>query len=143
MLETQLIWLQSEQQWRDIKTFYARQPEGGRPLRKERIAVLVDLQGRWLAAARLRSIGQRQLLIGVLVDELWRGQGIATALLQQLQSALAERDSYLFCAPALIELYQRQGFSLCERPAADIAQLLSRYLQHQQLVCMRRSSLAN
>lgn len=105
--------------------------------------MLVDLQGRWLAAARLRSIGQRQLLIGVLVDELWRGQGIATALLQQLQSALAERESYLFCAPALIELYQRQGFSLCERPAADIAQLLGRYSQHQQLVCMRRSSLAN
>ncbi|MGB1238904.1 MAG: GNAT family N-acetyltransferase [Pseudomonadales bacterium] len=130
-----LSWVQSEQQWRDAKAFYAHH-HAGRVLRKERIAVLMNAREQWLACARLRTVGEVQLLVGVLVEAALRGQGVAAALLESLQPMFTSRQSYLFCEPSLTALYQRHGFVSCEQPAPPLVPLLARYRRQQSLVCM-------
>ncbi|UVJ45269.1 GNAT family N-acetyltransferase [Pseudomonas sp. LS1212] len=89
-----------------------------------------------VAALCLRPVSEGFWLTGLLVDPAWRGQGVARAMIEQVQGQ-CEASIWLFCHPELFDFYHRLGFveagdlpgSLCER--------LVRYQRSKPLIALQ------
>ena len=77
----------------------------------ERVYVIENTSDGFIAAARLvpQSSGHYWLR-NLLVANSWRGQGIATGLIQQLLPDLAPLGCYCFALPHLTDFYTALGF---------------------------------
>lgn len=78
----------------------------------ERVYAIADKDERFIAAARLvpQNSGHYWLR-NLLVASAWRGQGIATGLMQKLLPDLAPRGCYCFALPHLTGFYTALGFA--------------------------------
>jgi GNAT superfamily N-acetyltransferase len=78
----------------------------------ERVYAIAEQEG-FIAAARLvpQSSGHYWLR-NLLVANNWRGQGIATGLMQQLLPDLTPRGCYCFALPHLTAFYGVLGFTI-------------------------------
>lgn len=96
---------------------------------QERVFVLSSLEGEWIAAARFvpQSSGHYWLR-NLLVAPAYRGQGLASRLLNQVKPLLAPRGCYCFALPHLTDFYTRLTFERDPHHCpADIAAIHSRY----------------
>jgi len=77
----------------------------------ERVYAIADKNQGFIAAARLvpQSSGHYWLR-NLLVASDWRGQGIATGLMQKLLPDLVPYDCYCFALPHLTGFYTALGF---------------------------------
>lgn len=79
----------------------------------ERVYAIADEAEGFVAAARLvpQSSGHYWLR-NLLVASHWRGQGLATRLMQKLLPDLAPRGCYCFALPHLTAFYGALGFTI-------------------------------
>lgn len=93
-----------------------------------------------IAALGLREVDNGLWLTGLLVTPTWRGQGIASQLLEQ---ALQHQQApvWLFCQPGLQPFYQRLGFTLDPDLPMPLQQRLQRYRSSKTLLAMGRLPL--
>lgn len=81
-----------------------------------RFTLAVDAQGRMLACAQIKPHSDGTFeLASLAVLPVWRGQGLARALITHLQ-AQAGPPLYLTCRATLVPFYARHGF---RAPAED------------------------
>ncbi len=95
----------------------------------ERVFVLSSPEGEWVAAARFvpQSSGHYWLR-NLLVAPAYRGQGLATRLLNQVKPLIAPRGCYCFALPHLTDFYARLTFERDPQHCPiDIAAIHSRY----------------
>ncbi|BBH44931.1 GNAT family N-acetyltransferase [Pseudomonas sp. KU43P] len=105
-----------------------------------------DNEGQlWVARATgivaglcLRPLEGGHWLTGLFVAPLQRGQGVAGQL---VNAALAETlgNTWLFCHPDLVALYQRLGFEHAATLPQALASRLLRYQSSKQLVALVRA----
>jgi len=77
----------------------------------ERVYAITDLDDNFVAAARLvPQPSGHYWLRNVLVQNEWRGQGIATDLIRKLLPDLAPLGCYCFALPHLTDFYKGLGF---------------------------------
>lgn len=89
---------------------------------------LGETKGRACAALRLRPLEPPfELLTGMLVAPDARGQGWASALLNAAAQAFRVQETFLFCEPALVNLYRRAGFVPTQSLPAPLASRQARY----------------
>lgn len=84
--------------------------------------------GQVCAALRLRPLEPPYgLLTGMLVAPAARGQGWAGALLVAAARDFRAAETFLFCEPVLVNLYQQAGFTPAKTLPAPLASRLARY----------------
>jgi N-acetylglutamate synthase-like GNAT family acetyltransferase len=72
--------------------------------------VVATQDGKFIACGQLKPHGDGSLeLASLAVEEMYRGQGVARAIIEHLMSK-SPRPLYLMCRPALIPFYQKFGF---------------------------------
>ncbi|WOT05719.1 GNAT family N-acetyltransferase [Shewanella youngdeokensis] len=121
----QITWVDASQR-QEVKLFYRQHMPYARLLQKESIGVLTH-KHQIIASARIRPIGQLQILTGMLVHPDYRGQGIAHQLMQQLKPTISHGNTYLFALPHLAAFYVQHGFSAINCAPNDIEQLFKKY----------------
>jgi GNAT superfamily N-acetyltransferase len=94
-----------------------------------------------LAALCLSAVDGGHWLTGLLVAPAERRQGLSSRLLKQ---ALAQTAGpvWLFCHPQLVDFYQRLGFAQTLQLPPSLAERLTRYQRHKQLVAMAHGPVA-
>jgi GNAT superfamily N-acetyltransferase len=95
-----------------IERFYRAQGYKVKCGASERVYAITAENEGFIAAARLvpQSSGHFWLR-NLLVASDWRGQGIATGLMQQLLPDLAPKGCYCFALPHLTVFYSALGFA--------------------------------
>ncbi|MEZ9139649.1 MULTISPECIES: GNAT family N-acetyltransferase [unclassified Shewanella] len=81
------------------------------------------------ASIRIKPIGKCQLVTGLVVAQIARGQGFAHQLLEYIKPELLLEQAYVFAIPELEPFYQAYGFIVCHKPNNDIQQLFLKYQQ--------------
>ncbi|MFT5789566.1 MAG: putative GNAT family N-acyltransferase [Shewanella sp.] len=127
-----LTWLIASQR-NEVKKFYRQYMPYARLSQKESVCVLTQTDpsaesvGKIIAGARIRPVGQLNILTGMLVHPDFRGQGIGHQLMQQLESTLCDGNTYIFALAHLEGFYAQHGFSVVGSAPNDIAQLFLKY----------------
>lgn len=115
-----------------------------------RFIIAVDGQGKLIGCGqvKLHGDGSRELA-SIAVKPAWRGQGIASAIIERLIE-LYPGPLYLTCRPPLSPFYERFGFRRLSGSAAPpyfrrISQILSilqqlHILNHAPLVMLRSNN---
>lgn len=82
-----------------------------------------------ICCVRFKNIGEIQLLTGMLVTPKYRGQKIATQLLQQVIPQMKQKPCYCFAFNELEVLYQHAGFITLQPQQLphDLQQRFERY----------------
>ncbi|MEW9679398.1 GNAT family N-acetyltransferase [Pseudomonas sp. TE50-2] len=90
-----------------------------------------------IGGMNLTPIGGDHWLTGLFVAPQWRGQQIASRL---IDAALAESNAatWLFCHPDLAPFYQRLAFTPTTTLPEALASRLARYQRSKALLAMRR-----
>lgn len=85
----------------------------------------------------LTPVADGRWLTGLLVDPAWRGQAVASRLIEQ---ALLQQPgpTWLFCHPDLLGFYQRSGFVETALLPPALADRLARYQRSKALLAMVR-----
>lgn len=106
------------------KDFYP----AGKAKRDEVLWVGESQQGV-ICCVRFKNIGELQLLTGMLVKPEYRGQKIATQLLQHAIPQINQKPCYCFAFKELEVLYQHVGFITLEPQQLphDLQQRFERY----------------
>jgi GNAT superfamily N-acetyltransferase len=96
----------------------------------ERVYVIANENKGFVAAARLVPQGSGHYwLRNLLVASDWRGQGIATGLMQKLMPDLAPLGCYCFALPHLTHFYSALGF--IQNPAHCPQDILRTYTTYR------------
>jgi N-acetylglutamate synthase-like GNAT family acetyltransferase len=109
MMEYQLrkATLQDEKRIRDLIHRVQINPMG---LHWERFLVAEDAGGVFIGCGQIKHHGDGSLeLASLAVEEAYRGNGVAAAIIQALLSD-SPRPLYLMCRPELGVFYQKYGF---------------------------------
>lgn len=103
--------IQSPERFALVDRFYRAQGYKVKCAEAERVYVIANEDGGFIAAVRL--VPQRSghyWLRNLLVANDWRGQGIATRLMQELLLDVVPRGCYCFALPHLTDFYAALGF---------------------------------
>jgi len=97
-------------------------------------------RGQLIAALRLSPVDTVFLLRSLCVATDYRGQGVASALLDWLQGELSQIHCYSFPYQHLRDFYGRAGFVPCEPSEAPdpVAARFSGYLAQGRDICLMR-----
>ena len=121
-------WLESQQNPL-VKPFYKRFMAYSRPNKADKIAVLRHSQNHTIiACARLRPIGQYNLLTGMLVHPEYRGKQLGQLLLQHMQSEMLAKPVFTFALTPLTNFYTQLHFSVISDAPNDIQQRFESYI---------------
>lgn len=97
-----------------IDRFYRAQGYKVKCGANERVYTITHASEGFIAAARLvLQHSGHYWLRNLLVASEWRGQGIATSLMQHLLPDLAPKGCYCFALPHLTDFYSALGFVQC------------------------------
>lgn len=110
-----------------VKPFYKQFMPHARVNRSETVAVL-RLEQTIVACARLRPIGEFELLTGMLVRTDLRGQQLGHQLLSGMLERLKEGRTFTFALSHLTGFYARHGFVSTTKAPDEIRQ---RFLAYQ------------
>lgn len=93
--------------------------------------------GGIVAGMSLSPVAQGHWLTGLFVAPAWRGQQVASQLIEAALQATCG-PTWLFCHPDLETFYQRQAFTLTDTLPEALASRLARYQRSKRLVAMVR-----
>ncbi len=110
-----------------VKPFYKQFMPHARVNRSETVAVLRQ-ENIIVACARLRPIGEFELLTGMLVHPDLRGQQLGHRLLSGMRERFTEGRSFTFALSHLTKFYAQHGFVSATKAPDEIHQ---RFLAYQ------------
>lgn len=99
-----------------VKKFYQAHYPSGKPNKADPIWAIKE-NGTILAAARLKQIGNSQLLTGMVTFPSRRNTGLGQHLLSNLQPILKQKASFCFALDHLTDFYQRGHFTVINEEA--------------------------
>ena len=149
---------EDQRQWSELKQFYRQHLSYSKPAISEKIAMIrshhhstimhnlndVDVAQTIVkppiaAAIRIKTIGQCQLVTGLVVAHHARANGLAHQLMTLIQPELLKGESYVFAVPELTTFYQTHGFRQNQIIDNDIQQLFNKYNSDEKpLILMKK-----
>ncbi|WP_199608853.1 GNAT family N-acetyltransferase [Flocculibacter collagenilyticus] len=96
-----------------MNKFYKKHGARGTAKRNDNIWVARNNDHEVIAAARITRIFEYSLLVGVYVDDKYRGNGVANSLLTELMVSTSQ-VFYTFPYTSLVTFYSALGFKLIE-----------------------------
>lgn len=117
--------------------FYRQHQRGMKASTEQQVWVTRDPE--IVASLCLRNVEHCWWLTSLLVAPGARGNGRASALLQQVRQHY-EGSIWLFCAPELEPLYTANGYCQSALPPPALADRLRRYQRTKSLIAMVNSS---
>jgi len=94
-----------------VKKFYQAHYPSGKPNKADPIWAIKE-NGAILAVARLKQIGDDQLLTGMVTIPSRRNSGLGLHFLNNLQPILKQKNCYCFALDHLTHFYQRGHFQV-------------------------------
>ncbi|CRM95830.1 MULTISPECIES: GNAT family N-acetyltransferase [Pseudomonas] len=125
--------LLAEPLWPLLNKFYRRHDSSMKALKGGRLWVVRDTE--IVAGLCLSPVVGGQWLTGMFVDPAYRGQGLATRLIQQAVAGV-DGTVWLLCHPDLEGLYQRMGFSQDTVLPQSLSERLVRYKRNKPMIAM-------
>ncbi|WP_460138449.1 GNAT family N-acetyltransferase [Pseudomonas sp. H2_D07] len=125
--------LLAEPLWPLLNKFYRRHDSSMKALKGGRLWVVRDTE--IVAGLCLSPVVGGQWLTGMFVDPTYRGQGLATRLIQQAVAGV-DGTVWLLCHPDLEGLYQRMGFSQDTVLPQSLSERLVRYKRNKPMIAM-------
>ncbi|MCX9152826.1 MULTISPECIES: GNAT family N-acetyltransferase [Pseudomonas] len=125
--------LLAEPLWPLLNKFYRRHDSSMKALKGGRLWVVRDTE--IVAGLCLSPVVGGQWLTGMFVDPAYRGQGLATRLIQQAVAGV-DGTVWLLCHPDLEGLYQRMGFSQDTVLPQSLSERLVRYRRNKPMIAM-------
>jgi GNAT superfamily N-acetyltransferase len=125
--------LLAEPLWPLLNKFYRRHDSSMKALKGGRLWVVRDTE--IVAGLCLSPVVGGQWLTGMFVDPAYRGQGLATRLIQQAVAGV-DGTVWLLCHPDLEGLYQRIGFSQDTVLPQSLSERLVRYKRNKPMIAM-------
>ncbi|CRM04373.1 Acetyltransferase (GNAT) family protein [Pseudomonas sp. 31 E 6] len=125
--------LLAEPLWPLLNKFYRRHDSSMKALKGGRLWVVRDTE--IVAGLCLSPVVGGQWLTGMFVDPAYRGQGLATRLIQQAVAGV-DGTVWLLCHPDLEGFYQRMGFSQDTVLPQSLSERLVRYKRNKPMIAM-------
>ena len=125
--------LLAEPLWPLLNKFYRRHDSSMKALKGGRLWVVRDTE--IVAGLCLSPVVGGQWLTGMFVDPAYRGQGLATRLIQQSVAGV-DGTVWLLCHPDLEGFYQRMGFSQDTVLPQSLSERLVRYKRNKPMIAM-------
>lgn len=125
--------LLAEPLWPLLNKFYRRHDSSMKALKGGRLWVVRDTE--IVVGLCLSPVVGGQWLTGMFVDPAYRGQGLATRLIQQAVAGV-DGTVWLLCHPDLEGLYQRMGFSQDTVLPQSLSERLVRYRRNKPMIAM-------